>query len=296
MKELKLDLSESIKRLDVFTKYLVTTRVMGNYRSVFKGRGLEFEGYADYKSGDDSRLIDWKSTKKANKLLIKKFREERNLDVFFLIDASSTMVYSSIKKLKNEYAAEFVASLAYVMLNAGDSVGYALFSDGIIKKEPPARKKHQFYALLKSLVNPLLYGGGYNLEGALRFTMEFLEEGSLLIIVSDFIGLKEEWQKYLKTAGGKFDVIGVMINDPTDIVLPEDEHQVMLEDPMGGKQLLIVPNHIRARYGEYVEIQRRLVKDVFLKTNCDFMELSTDMPFIKEIIKFFKKREKRLSR
>lgn len=294
MEKLKLDLSEDIKRLEVITKYLVNTKIIGNYKSVFKGLGLEFEAYKDYTPNDDSSLIDWKSSKKAHKLLIKEFKEERNLNIFFLVDSSSTMVCSSIKKLKNEYAAEFTASLAYAMLNAGDAVGFALFGDRIIKKIPPARTKHQFYALLKNLSNPLFYGGDYDLGNALKFIMNFLEQGSAVIIVSDFIGLKGEWQKYLKIAAGKFDVIGVMVRDPVDEVLPEDKHQVMLEDPISGNQLLIVPNQIRNMYKEYVEIQKGMIRSIFLKSGCDFIELITNKPFIGEVIKFFKAREKRL--
>lgn len=292
MEELKIDVTETIKKLEIATKNMVTTKIMGNYMSVFKGRGLEFEGYRDYMSGDDSSLIDWKSSKKANKLLIKEFKEERDLKIFFLVDSSSTMECSSIKKLKNEYAAEFVASLSYVMLNTGDSVGFALFSDGIIKMMPPKRTSHQFYAILKNLANPLFYGGGYDLGSSLKFIMNFLERGSILFIVSDFIGLKGEWQKYLEVAAGKYDVIGVMVNDPTDIVLPDDNHRVMLENPVSGRQMLIIPDQIKKRYKEYVETEKRLIKSIFLKLNCDFMRLSTDKPFMGELTKFFRKREK----
>ncbi len=292
MQKLKLDLSKDIKRLEVITKYLVNTKIIGDYKSVFKGRGLEFKGYRDYTPGDDSSLIDWKSTKKANKLLIKEFEEERDLNIFFLVDASSTMACSSIKKLKSEYAAEFTASLAYAMLNAGDSVGFALFSDKVVKKLPPGRTRHQFYALLKNLANPLFYGGEYDLVRALKFVMGFLDEGCVLIIVSDFIELKGEWRKYLEVARSKFDVIGVMIKDPTDIVLPEDNHQIMLEDPISGKQQLVVPDQIRERYEIYAKEEKALIKRTFLKANCGFMELFTDKPFIGEIMKFFKKREK----
>jgi len=293
MEKLKIDVFEIVKKLEIAARDLVTTKIIGNYRSVFKGHGLEFEGFEDYTPGDDSRLIDWKSSKKANRLLIKNFKEERNLSTLFLIDASSTMVCSSIEKLKNEYAAEFVASLSYIMLDVGDSVGFALFSDTIIKKLPPARRRHQFYAILRNLANPLFYGGDYDLGNALKFTMNFLEKNSVVIIVSDFIGLKGEWQKYLEIAAGKFDIIGVMIKDPVDEVLPEEQHHVMLKDPISGKNLLVVPDQIRERYGEYVKNQKRLIRSAFLKSNCDFVELFTDKSFIVEIIKFLKKRERR---
>ncbi len=293
MEELQLDLSKAIERLRIVIKDVVNTKIPGEYISAFKGQGLEFEEYRVYTPGDDANLIDWKATKRANQLLIKKFEEERNLNIFFLLDVSSTMVFTSIKKLKNEYAAELVASLAYVTLEVGDSVGLALFNDTIIKNLSPKRTKHQFYALLKSLVNPLFYGGGYDLANALSFAISSLEKNSLLIIVSDFIGLKGEWRRYMEIAAGKFDVIGVMIRDPTDRVLPEENQSVMLSDPLSEKQILITADNIKEKYEMYVQNQERMVKSAFVRLNCSFVDLSTDKEFIEDIITFFQKRARR---
>jgi len=284
---------DAIKKLEITTKDIVNTMIAGSYNSTFKGHGLEFEGYRDYTPGDDSSLIDWKATKRANRLLIKEFLAERNLNLFFLVDTSSTMVYSSINKLKNEYAAEFITSMAYVMLNVGNSVGFALFNEGVTKKYSPRRTKNQFYTLLDVLTDTSFYGGGYDLASALKFTMGFLEKGALIILVSDFIGLKEGWQKYLKVVGAKFDVIGVMIRDPADIALPKENHQVILSDPLSRKQLLVTPDSVRNRYKEYVRSQEQLLMKTFLKSNCDLIKLTTDKPFVEEILKFFRKRAKR---
>jgi uncharacterized protein (DUF58 family) len=294
MEKLNLDISGNIRRLDVITKYLVNTRILGNYRSIFKGHGLEFDGYRDYTSNDDSSKIDWKSSKKANKLLIKEFKEERNLNLFFLVDASSTMVCSSIKKLKNEYAAEFVLSLAYIMFGVGDAVGIAIFNDEIIKRLKCDRTSYQFYAMLQILSNPLYYGGDYDLTKALKFALNFLDEHTVLMVVSDFIGLKEGWERALQIAAVKFDIIGIMIRDPSDLTLPDDKHQVMLGDSISGDQLLIIPNKIRASYEEFTKNQIELIKSAFLRANCDFIQLTTNKSFIDELIGFFKRREKRV--
>lgn len=294
MEKLNIDISGSIRRLDVITKYLVNTRILGNYKSIFKGHGLEFDGYRDYTADDDSSKIDWKSSKKANKLIIKEFKEERNLNLFFLVDASSTMVCSSTKKLKNEYAAEFVASLSYIMFDQGDCVGLALFNDEIIKRLKPERTTYQFYAMLQILSNPLYYGGDYDLTNALKFALNFLSEHTVVMIVSDFIGLKEGWEKALQIAAVKFDIIGVMIRDPADMELSGDKHQLMFGDSISGDQLLIIPDKIRERYAEYTKNQVKLIKSAFLRSNCDFIYISTTKSFIDELIGFFKRREKRV--
>src|SRR3989338_7011118 len=144
-KELKLDLSEGIKRLKILTNRIINTRFIGGYKSVFKGKGLEFEDYRPYTTHDDASTIDWKASVKSNQLLVREFVEERNLNTFFLIDVSSSMVYGSIDKLKVEYAAEVAAALSYVILNSGDSMGFALFNDKIVKNVLPAQGVVQYH-------------------------------------------------------------------------------------------------------------------------------------------------------
>ena len=128
-KQLRIDPSIVVKRLKILTNNIVNSQLVGNYRSVFKGRGLEFEGYRHYTPDDDASSIDWKASVRSKEMLVKQLIDERNVSVFFLIDVSSSMVYSTTDKLKVEYMAELVATLSYVILSAGDSVGFALFID-----------------------------------------------------------------------------------------------------------------------------------------------------------------------
>jgi len=264
-KELKLDLSKGIKRLKILTNQIVNTGFVGGYKSVFKGHGLEFEDYRAYTSNDDASLIDWKASVRSQQLFIREFVEERNLNVFFLIDVSSSMIYSSIDKLKMEYVGELAASLSFVVLNAGDSIGFALFSDKIVKKVPPTIGFVQYHNLVSTLVDPNHYGGKYDLSEALKFTLTFLKEASVVILISDFIGLKKDWEKYIRMVSSKFDLIGVMIRDPRDKVLPEYNAQVILEDPFSNKQILVRPEDIGEDYKKYVIKQEQKIKNVFFR-------------------------------
>jgi len=294
MEKLKIDVGKIIKKLEIITKELVTSRVIGNYKSVFRGEGLEFDSYRDYSIIEDAENIDWKASLRAGKLLIKEYVEERNLEVFFLVDISSSMIYGSIKKLKSEYAAEVVASLAYATLKAGDSVGLALFNDQVVKEIPVSKEKNQFYILSKTLINPYLYGGGYDLANALKFLISYLRRNVVVIIISDFIGLRGEWRKYLEIAASKFDVIGMMIRDPADRDLPYEEHPVILSDPFSNDQLLVVASKIKAEYSAHVREQENAIKKTFLEVGSDFILLVTNKPFTSDLIGFFRKRKKRL--
>ena len=197
--EFEIDLTPRIRRLEIFTRRIMRTKFISGYLSAFKGKGLEFEDYREYTTNDDARLIDWKASVRSNKLLVKEFVEERNLNVFFLIDVSSSMVFGSTRKLKNEYTAELAASMCYAILMAGDSVGFALFADRIVDKVKPDIGMKQFFTFSRALVNPKSYGGrsafkelyrkglvffyknrnavGLTKDGAL-YVIHLLEEGS----------------------------------------------------------------------------------------------------------------------
>mgnify|MGYP001608793071 CR=1 FL=1 len=293
-KELKLDLLEGIKRLRILTSQIVNTRFVGGYKSVFKGRGLEFGGYRQYTPDDDASTIDWKASVRSNKLLVREFVEERNLNVYFLIDVSSSMAYSSIDKLKIEYAGEIAAALSYVVLNAGDSIGFALFNEKIVKNISPTIGFMQHHNLVSTLVDPNYYGGKYNLNEALKFTLAFLKEASIVIIISDFIGLKNNWERYIKMVSKKFDLIGIMVRDPRDRTLPDYNAQVILEDPFSTRQILVRPRSIEDAYKKYVSSQEKKIKNEFLRAGADFLELTTDKSFVEPLTSLFIKRIRRV--
>lgn len=293
-KQLHLDVVALIKKLELVIKILVNTQVASRYRSVFRGKGLEFEDYRVYTPGDDARRIDWKASVRSNDLLIKEYREERDLDVYFLLDTSTSMIFGSTEKLKLEYAAEFVAAFSFFVMKAGDKSGLIMFNDKVVNMVPTATGNKHFYIMLRSLVNTDFYGGGYNLGKAIEFLMKTAKERGLLIIVSDFIGLKKEWERTVRTASVMFDVIGVMIRDPRDEVLPKGVGQIVIEDPYTDSNIVINPNMLGPAYERYVKREEDEIKKVFIKSNADFLKLSTSAHFTKPMVEFFIKRRQRL--
>ncbi len=293
MKRLKVDISDATANLRILTKNIVNTKFIGNYKSVFRGRGLEFEDYRQYTPTDDANSIDWKASVRSKKTLIKEFVEERNLSVFFLIDASSSMLLSSTPKLKSEYAAELVASLSRAILESGDSVGFALFTDKVVKSVLPDRGPKQFFILSETLVDSSYYGGNFDLAEGLKSILAFLKEYALVIIVSDFITDNEDWKHYLEIASRKFQLIGMMIRDPIDNVLPKTSGRVVVSDPYSDRAMIIEPNIIKNEYAKIVKEDEKRLREIFQKNNSDFLELRTDQPFLEPLTKFFKMREAR---
>ena len=293
-KALKTGLLPSIKRLEIYTKGLAMGKLIGTYRSSFKGRGLEFDGYRDYAPDDDAGLIDWKASARTNDILIRQFIEERNLNVFLLTDVNSSMLYgSSANKLKVLYAAELCASLCYAILKAKDSVGYGLFNDHLITHEMPSLESQQFYKLYRTLLQTENYGGHYNMSAVLEEVLAFLPEKTILIIISDFIGVGGDWERKLSIASQKFEIIGIMIRDIFDRTLPSDEINLLVEHPENEQQLLINPADARRAYELHAKEQEEYVKKTFKKNNSDIIMLTTDKPFVKPLFNFFKMRERR---
>jgi len=294
MKKLKIDLTAGVKTIKVAANNIVSSRFIGNYRSVFPGRGLEFRDYRAYTPIDDASMIDWKATVRSKKTMVKEFEEERNLNIFFLIDASSSMLLGSTQKLKSEYAAEVVASLSRTIMEAGDSTGFSLFTDKPIKTLRPERGIRQFHILTEIITNGDLYGGKFDLEDALKFLFSTLSPGTLVIIVSDFISVSGNWEHYLEIASRKFQIIGIMVRDPIDSTLPKIEGEIILSDPFSDNAMLIEPDLIGEQFKKEVKNEERRIRDTFIKNSSDFLELTTDKYFLEPLISFFKMREARL--
>ena len=295
MRELNVDVKHLVKRMEAILQKLAEARIMSRYRRIFKGKGLEFEDFREYNEDDDASRIDWKASVRANKTLIKRYKEERDLDIYILFDVSSSMVFGSTEKLKNEYAAEFVAALSHIILFTGDKAGLFMFSDSVIKKVLPANNQDQFYVILRNLLDPNNYGGGCNLGKAIREIINFSKEKGIMVIVSDFIGLEKDWEEGIKVASAKFDVMGVMIHDPRDEVLPRNVGKVLIKDPFSKREIMVDPDEIADKYEKYALEQKLYVKRVFTQYHADFLDLRTDKDFVVPFLSILKRREAELA-
>src|SRR3989344_4356108 len=289
-RKLNIDIVPSIRKLQIITKGLIKTKGIGSYKSVFRGKGLDFSDYRTYDRNDDASLIDWKASKRSNELLIRQYEEERDLNIFFVIDCGSGMVFGSTEKLKNEYAAEIVISLAFTILDAGDSVGLIMFNDKIVKKVYPGKGKGQFYSVVKALSDPENYGGGFSFDNVTDFILNYLKQSTVVILVSDFVGMNENSLDKFKLISTKYDTIGIMVRDPRDKTLPTDVGQIVIEDPYSSKSLLIEPNLIKEVYEEEIKKQEKWIRDSFMRNKSDFLSLTTDKSFVKPLIGLFNER------
>jgi len=261
------------------------------YKSVFRGRGLEFESYRLYGDDDDSSLIDWKASLRANEMLAKQYIEERDLNVYFLVDVSNSMLFGSSNKLKAEYTAEFVASLSHLIIGSGDRVGLVMFSDDVVKVLRPSSSKNQFALLTKFLSDASFYGGGFDMNKAVDYVLRTVKTSyTVFVLVSDFIRTRKDSSRRFRLMGSRFETFAVMIRDQLDENLPRTKYQFSVQDPYSGKQMILDPEIAAERYRENVIRQKGLIKEMFKKSRIDFLELMTDKGFAIPLSSFLKRR------
>ncbi len=261
------------------------------YRTIFRGRGLEFESYRNFGQEDDSSLIDWKATLRSNRLLAKQYIEERDLEVYFILDVSEGMIFGSRDKLKAEYAAEVVAALSHLIINSGDKVGLIMFNDGIVHFLPASRNTTQFGLFRKVLSDPNLYGGGFKCQHVLDHVLNVIKSPyAMMVLVSDFINFDLSCKNKLKMLSSKFETIALMIRDPLDNNLPKNAPQMVVQDPYSSNQMIVEPSLVADHYNAVVKKNKQILEDVFKKTDIDSVELVTDKSFVIPLVSFLKSR------
>jgi len=198
------------------------------------------------------------------------------------------MLFGTTDKLKSEYAAVVAGSLAFAAIDSGDSIGFGMFSDKMKISVPPLSDISQYYLMLRNLVDPRMYGGPCNFDGALSHVLNSISEKSALFIVSDFIGIGDKWTDSFKAVCGKLDsVFGIMVRDVADSNLPEGVGNIRLEDPFLEGNIMTT-NLAKAKkdYAREAELAEARVHREFNNVGAGFVEVSTNEPFAKLIVKY----------
>jgi len=283
---------KKIRRIEIRTKKLVNDLFSGEYHSTFKGQGMEFEEVRQYEPGDDIRLIDWNVTARTGYPHIKKFKEERELSVVLLVDASSSGRFGTRGRFKSETAAELCALLAFSAIRNNDKVGLIIFTDSIEKFVPPKKGRGHVLRLIREILYFQPQGTQTDIGGALEYFSKVIKRKSVVFLVSDF--LSEGYLKPLRIANKKHDIIAVKITDPRETSF-ENVGLIELEDAETG-EVIMVDTSSRAFRRDFeakaVEDTSALMKG-FQLINLDFIDIRTDQSYIVPLINFFKVRERR---
>lgn len=286
------ELTKKIRYIEIYTSKAVNDILAGEYHSVFKGQGMEFEEVREYQPGDEVRSIDWNVTARMGHPYVKRFVEERELTVTFLVDLSASGAFGSSAKLKNEVAAELCALLAFSAIKNNDKVSLIVFTDEIELFVPPGKGTTHVLRLIRELLSFKPRQARTNIAGAIEYLGHVTNKQSVVFLVSDF--LESDFEKPLRVIGQKHDVIAVSITDPREVAMP-NVGLVELEDAETGELIQIDTGSavFRSRYENLGTERAGKLTELFRSMGIDLIEIFTNRDYVRDLVKFFRTRERR---
>lgn len=297
VKELNLDFVKANTGVSVVGRPEVLSKaVEGSWATTFKGRGLEFTGYRPYTFSDDASQIDWKATLRSKDTLLREFEEFKNFQVLFVLDTSDSMLFtSSYDKFKAEYAAEILYIVSQAAMKSGDAIGLSIFNNGIVSTIEPS-----FGAGMRSIFERELsinkyYGGVRNFKKSLLQIHSSLPDPTIVMIFSDFLGLPDDWGRYISVLSARHQVYGVMVVDERDLTIPKDSGQFFLKDPATGKSMYVDGSDVSKDYAIAASNHVEYVRNVFKKVRGDCLVLKNGEDPTRALQKFFNRQGHSLS-
>jgi len=281
-----------VKLLELQTRGLVNSLFTGEYRSVFKGQGMEFAEVREYQAGDEVRSIDWNVTARMGRPFVKRYIEERELTVMLAVDLSGSERFGTRGRFKSELASELAAVLAMSAIRNNDRVGAVLFTDRIEHVVPPRKGRRHALRLMRDLLVYEPAGTRTDLPAALEFTGKMVAHKSIIFVVSDFQA--PDLEHPLKLLAQRHDVIAVTVDDPSERTLP-DIGLARFIDPESGETLDIDTSDpdVRRRFGEAVEEEITSRRRLLRRLAIDEIPVHTDGSIVEPLIRFFRARETR---
>ena len=292
MQDAKRILSK-IRRLELKTRALVETAFAGQYRSVFKGRGMNFEEVREYQPGDEVRTIDWNVTARLGHPFVKKFTEERELTVMLVVDVSASGAFGSVHLSKRELAAEVACVIAFSAIRNNDKVGLLLFSDHVELFIPPKKGRIHTLRLIREILFFEPRGRGTAPARALHYLNRVLTRKAAVFLLSDF--QTDLFERELGITARRHDLIALPVLDPRESALP-DAGLVVFEDAETGEQIEVNTSDasVRAAYEHLVERRREEWERTFRRKRIDSIALTTDQDYLPALREFFRTRERRM--
>lgn len=286
------EILKRIRQIELRTSRLVNRDLAGQYHSVFKGSGMNFEEVREYAAGDEIRSIDWNVTARLGDPYVKKFKEERELAVMLVVDLSASGEFGSVSSSKRELAAEVAAVIALSGVRNGDRVGLLLFTEGVELYIPPKKGRAHVLRIIREVLYFQPVGRQTSIRTALEYLNRLLHRRAVVFLLSDFVD--SDFDKALAVAARRHDLVAMVVRDPVERKLPAIG-RMLLQDAETGEQVEIDTRSAAARKA-YAGLAARRDKELLslLKRNrVDAIELSTETDYVPALRQFFHRRERR---
>jgi uncharacterized protein (DUF58 family) len=287
------EILRQVRLIELRTRGLVNTLFTGEYRSVFKGQGMEFAEVREYQAGDEVRSIDWNVTARMQRPYVKRYIEERELTVMLAVDVSGSERFGTRRRFKSEVASELAAVLAMSAIRNNDRVGALLFTEQIEHVVPPRKGRRHALRLIRDILAFEPAGRATDIAAATEYLSKMLAHKAIIFLVSDFLGA--DFERALKLLAQRHDVVAVSVDDPSERILP-DIGLVRLIDPETGESLDVdtsdpaVRSQFETQVGGDSDRRRHLLRRLAI----DEIAVSTDRGIMEPLLRFFRSRETRL--
>ncbi len=295
------EILKKVRQVEVRTNRLVNDSLAGNYHSVFKGSGMNFDEVREYVPGDEIRTLDWNVTARTGIPHVKKFTEERELTLLLVIDISGSGEFGSSTSSKREIMAELGSVLAFSAIRNNDKVGLILFTDFVELYIPPKKGRSHILRVIREILFFQPQGSRTDLTIPLDFVGRVCKRKSVVFLISDFCLpgdfdlTLDALQPKLRTGNKRHDLISMIVSDPRERELP-DVGWLTIEDAESGQQVELNTSDPAVRHG-YAELaaqrQKTLLK-ALRAAGIDVLNLSTDQPYLPALLGFFRTRKRRL--
>jgi uncharacterized protein (DUF58 family) len=287
------EILQKIRRIQITTNRLVNESLAGEYHSVFKGRGMEFDEVREYQHGDDVRTIDWNVTSRAGHPFVKRYVEERELTVMLLVDSSASGVFGSGDKTKSEIAAEISAVIAFSAIKNNDKVGAILFTDFVEKFIPPRRGSTHVLRVIREVLFNKPEHRGTSIQAALEHLNLVVHKRSVVFLITDL--LDQGFERSLKAANRRHDLIVIQIADCREKDLP-DAGILQIRDAETAEIAWVDTSlpWVRAVFRENWERNQSRLARLFESQKIDHVTLDTGEPYDLPLVRFFEKRARRI--
>lgn len=282
-----------VRKLELKARRLVRESFSGQYQSSFRGQGLDFDDFREYQHGDEVRFIDWNITARMNTPFVKKFREERELNVILSIDLSGSVDYGSVNFSKREIMAEIAAILGFSALYNGDKVGLHLFAENTLLFIPPEKGTRHLLRMIREILVTQSPKAGTSIDQACSFLVRTLPRKSLIFQISDFV-CTESIEKSLGRLSSQHETLTICVQDPLEKQLP-DLGTLTLLDPESGitRKINTSNSALREAYLQSTSAYEVELKRIFKKFAIDSVTISTQDDVFKSLHLLLKKHNRK---
>ncbi|MEZ0334737.1 MAG: DUF58 domain-containing protein [Gemmatimonadales bacterium] len=289
------EVTREVRRLEITTRHLVRDIVAGEYSSAFRGRGVEFAEVREYQPGDDIRTIDWNVTARLGSAFVKRYLEERELTVVFVVDRSASGGFGSLVRTRGDLAAEVVAVLGFAAARNNDRVGLVLATDRVESFTQPRKGRRHALRVISELLSFEPEGRGTDLGAALSTLEASLRRRAVIFLVSDF--LTAGFEAALARLARRHDLVAIQIVDPRERELP-DAGLVTLWDPETGDWRVVNTSdrRVRERFSDRASAFDRALERMLIERGADLLRLENGRSYAEPLLAFFRRRERMLWR